>query len=276
MGGNHEEAPCWVSRRAGPPRRPGRGGRRRGRCTEAPSGVTRGDHLRARGRGPEARRSRRERPARRGPRGHDQGPAPAAGHEAAERRAQPPAKVRRVARRHVRRGAVVLAAKTIGVEPKVIVAARRDGKSVADVARAMMSSRRPSSTRSSPPGRSGSTLRSPTARSTRAAPPRRRIGSRLESPRSSTQPERHARPSSPTHAPVAPATRGATGIESGDVHARGSGRRDHGCERRHRHRDRGRPRADGRDRRHDRRATRRRVRLPWPRYASAAAARPSI
>ena len=39
-------------------------------------------------------------------------------------------------RRHVRRAALIVAAKAIGVEPKELGASLRDGKSVADVARA--------------------------------------------------------------------------------------------------------------------------------------------
>jgi transposase-like protein len=46
------------------------------------------------------------------------------------------AKVRSGVRRHARRGALAVAAKAIGVEPKALVESLRDGQSVADVARA--------------------------------------------------------------------------------------------------------------------------------------------
>lgn len=46
------------------------------------------------------------------------------------------AKTRGALRRHVRRAALGVAAKAIGVEPQALVASLRDGKSVADVARA--------------------------------------------------------------------------------------------------------------------------------------------
>lgn len=46
------------------------------------------------------------------------------------------AKGRRTVRRHVRRAALIVAAKAIGVEPKELGASLRDGKSVADIARA--------------------------------------------------------------------------------------------------------------------------------------------